>query len=140
MAAISSIQGLSDAALTGQVEKTARPAADQEKKLPSGKAPEMVQPKGINTISDQQETEPSSVKTVSYEETMAVVEKLQSRIDEVASAPHKVSIRTDEVSQQYIIQIQDPDGEVVKQFPSEKVLNLHRKLDDLSGMVIDEMI
>lgn len=76
----------------------------------------------------------------SYEETREVAEKLQKRLDEAAPDPHLVAIRNDERTNQFVIQIKDPDGKVVKQFPPEKVLNLHRKMDDLSGMVIDEMI
>ena len=83
---------------------------------------------------------PSSDTSPSYEETRAVAAKLQKRIDEVAVDAHKVSIRNQEETNQFVIEIQDPDGNVVKQFPPEKVLNLHQRLDDLSGMVIDEMI
>ena len=140
MAAISSIKGNSDAALTGQVEKTARPEPAPDMHISHRESLQQVQPKGVKEASEKQEKRPSSANSASYEEAQAVVEKLQNRIDEISADPHKVSIRTDEETKRYIIQIQDPEGNVVKQFPPEKVLNLHQKLDDLSGMVIDEMI
>ncbi len=140
MAAISSIKEIPDATLTGQVDKAARPRPEKIEKSAPSEAPDNVEVSKVRQNSELVKTEATSSEVASYEETLAVAEKLQSRIDEIASAPHSVSIRTDEASQQFVIQIQDPDGEVVKQFPSEKVLNLHKKLDDLSGMVIDEMI
>ena len=82
----------------------------------------------------------SSSSFATYEEAMEVAEKLQARLLEITDNPQKVSIRIDEEVDQYIIEIKDSQGNVVKQFPPEKVLNLHKKLADLSGMVIDEMI
>ena len=128
------------AGLGGQVEKTASPIPEPQSQLPVKDSPQMVQPKGSQPNEQALEKGPTPTKTPSYQEAVEVAEKLQRRIDEVASAQHKVSIRKDERSQQFVIEIQDPDGKVVKQFPSEKVLNLHQRLDDLSGMVIDEMI
>ncbi|MCP4293685.1 MAG: flagellar protein FlaG [bacterium] len=78
--------------------------------------------------------------TATYQEAEQVADKLQARINELSSDPHQVSIHNDEETKQYVIEIKDPEGKTVKQFPPEKVLNLHQKLDDLSGMVIDEMI
>ncbi len=126
MAAISSINGISDAALMGQVEKTARP--------------DKVQPPTFQNSPTDKTEAPTATTAASYKETLAVAEKLQSRLDEVAATLHQVSIHTDEETKQYIIEIQDPEGNVVKRFPPEKILNLYQRLDDLSGMVIDEMI
>lgn len=140
MANISTITDKSIAPQTVQVEKSTRPAPSSESK---------VQPREhAETVSYKEDKEPnedvvsieSSVKNPSYEETFAVAEKLQARIDEIASVAHSVSIRTDQTTKQFVIEIQDPEGKTLKQFPSEKVLNLHQRLDDLSGMVIDEMI
>ncbi|MFN2369863.1 MAG: flagellar protein FlaG [Candidatus Krumholzibacteriia bacterium] len=37
-----------------------------------------------------------------------------------------------------MILIKDAQGEVIKQFPPEKILNLNQKMDDLVGIIIDE--
>ena len=140
MAAISSITGISDAALTGQVEKAARPVPEQDRHSKSREMENSAPAKENQQAREETGLRATAENSASYEETMEVAEKLQSRINEVASVAHTVSIRTDEQTRQYVIEIQDPEGQVVKQFPSEKVLNLHQKLDDLSGMVIDEMI
>lgn len=140
MAAISSINGKADALLTDKVKKTTRQATDKNAPTQLLDPSQLSQMREIKPSKSELSPRPTHDNTASYEETLAVAEKLQSRIRELSPDPHSVSIRTDEESSRYVIEIQDPDGKVVKQFPSEKVLNLHQKLDDLSGMVIDEMI
>ena len=140
MANISTITENSIEPLKVQVEKPARSAPSSDSKIQPRENTETVTSKGDKEIKEEAFSIESSVKSPSYEETFAVAEKLQARIDEIASEAHTVSIRTDESTKQYVIEIQDPEGKTLKQFPSEKVLNLHQKLDDLSGMVIDEMI
>jgi flagellar protein FlaG len=65
--------------------------------------------------------------------------KVQETISRVAPRPHEVIFRLDEASNGFVIEIRNPDGSVVRQYPPEKLLNLRRRLDELSGMVIDEM-
>ena len=54
-------------------------------------------------------------------------------------APHKITFRRDETTKSFVVEVRNPDGSLVRQYPSEEMLNLRRKLDELSGMVIDEM-
>ena len=140
MSAISSIPGNSDTALTAQIEKTAEPLTEVDKQKTTVEMQENTQADTVDSENKSIQKPSSLDNTQSYEDTLAVAEKLQSRIDEFAFVAHTVSIRRDEETKRYIIEIKDPDGVVVKVFPPEKVLNLHQKLDDLSGMVIDEMI
>ncbi len=49
-----------------------------------------------------------------------------------------VAIHEDETTGTIVIEIKDADGEVIKQFPPENLLNLQRKMADLAGVVIDE--
>lgn len=65
--------------------------------------------------------------------------KVQETLNKVAPPPHEVSFRLDETLSGFVIEIRNPDGTVVRQYPPEKLLNLRRVLDELSGMVIDEM-
>lgn len=65
--------------------------------------------------------------------------KVQEALDKVAPRPHEVTFRRDEASHGFVIEVRSPDGTVIRQYPPEKLLNLRRRLDELSGMVIDEM-
>jgi len=65
-------------------------------------------------------------------------EQLQDALADARPADWHVGIREDANSGDIVIEIKDAAGEVVKQFPPEIVLNLHRKLDDLAGVVVDE--
>lgn len=64
---------------------------------------------------------------------------VQEALDRVAPAPHEIAFRRDETTNGFVIEVRNPDGSVVRQYPPEKLLNLRRKLDEMSGMVIDEM-
>lgn len=65
--------------------------------------------------------------------------QVQEALDRVAPAPHEIAFRRDEATNGFVIEVRNPDGSVVRQYPPEKLLNLRRKLDEMSGMVIDEM-
>lgn len=67
------------------------------------------------------------------------VRQVQEALDRVAPAPHEIAFRRDESTNGFVIEVRNPDGSVVRQYPPEKLLNLRRKLDEMSGMVIDEM-
>ncbi len=68
-----------------------------------------------------------------------LAEDLQGTLDEAAQDQYHVGFRMDSRTDSYVIEISDKEGELVKQFPPEKVLNLQGKMDELSGMVVDEM-
>jgi uncharacterized FlaG/YvyC family protein len=59
-------------------------------------------------------------------------------IDKASVDPHLVGFRQDPETHDTIIEIRSPDGTLITQFQPENVLNLHRQLDELSGMVIDQ--
>lgn len=65
--------------------------------------------------------------------------QVQQELERVAPAPHEIAFRRDESTNGFVIEVRNPDGSVVRQYPPEKLLNLRRRLDELSGMVIDEM-
>ena len=67
------------------------------------------------------------------------IEHVQEALDRVAPEPHKVTFRRDEATNGFVIEVRNPDGTLLRQYPSEKLLNLRRKLVELSGMVIDEV-
>lgn len=65
--------------------------------------------------------------------------EVQKELERVAPATHEIAFRRDESTNGFVIEVRNPDGSVVRQYPPEKLLNLRRRLDELSGMVIDEM-
>ena len=65
--------------------------------------------------------------------------QVQETLSKVAPRPHEVAFRLDADSNGFVIEIRNPDGTLLRQYPPEKLLNLRRRLDELSGMVIDEM-
>jgi len=140
MASISTLTGVQDSPLVGQVTERTRP--EQDLPVPASPTPRSGQPQPVGQPDPREGTDndPNQRVSATLEETQEVASKLQEKIDEAAWDHHLVSIVTDEETQTSVIQIKDPEGEVIKQYPPEKVLNLHEKLDDLSGMVIDEMI
>ena len=132
MAVISRIEGNLDSRLTGQVNETTRP-------LPEKKRQSSVQgtllPRGVDEVDTQRET----TQYQTHENIQELVNDLQKTMDQYSAEPHEVGFRQDDATGRVIIEIRNPEGELLKQFPPEKVLNLHRRLDELSGIVIDRM-
>ena len=71
------------------------------------------------------------------EQMREFVTKVSEAIRKASVEPHLVGFRPDPDSGGYLIEIRKPDGTLVTSFSPEKVLNLHGKMDDLSGMLID---
>ena len=77
--------------------------------------------------------------SISIDDLRNMVTEIQENLNNTSHKPLKVGFRMDERTEGFVIEIRNENGELVKQFPPEKVLNLRSKLDELSGMVIDEM-
>ncbi len=71
------------------------------------------------------------------EQMREFVTKVSEAIRKASVEPHLVGFRPDPDNGGYLIEIRKPDGTLVTSFAPEKVLNLHGKMDDLSGMLID---
>ena len=71
------------------------------------------------------------------EQMREFVTRVSEAIRKASVEPHLVGFRPDPDSSGSLIEIRKPDGTLVTSFAPEKVLNLHGKMDDLSGMVID---
>jgi len=140
MTAIKTISELSGPVQTSSDNAEIQPTPESGSVVSGQEAPPIAPEKPIEQTSDSTAAPVTTSSFASYKEAAEVAEKLQDRLDEIADVPRKATIRTDDEVDQYIIEIKDAQGNVVKRFPPEKVLNLHKRLDDLSGMVIDEMI
>jgi len=102
--------------------------------------PEIAKPKGVGDILKEQGNNDLPNSTFTEANMQEMVNNLQETLDKTTREQHKVGFRQDSRTNSYVIEIKDRDGKLVRQFPPEKVLNLQRKMDELSGMVIDEMI
>lgn len=77
--------------------------------------------------------------SVSIDDLRNLVTEIQENLNNTSHKPLKVGFRMDERTEGFVIEIRNESGDLVRQFPPEKLLNLRSKLDELSGMVIDEM-
>ena len=139
MAVISRIEGLLNSQLTGQVAATARSLPANPPRSSERVIPELPSPRGVDATPVYRETIQHAIDIRSPERIQAMVDQLQETMSRYSAQPHEVGFRQDPVTDLVIIEIRNPEGEVLKQFPPEKVLNLHRRLDELSGIVIDRM-
>jgi uncharacterized FlaG/YvyC family protein len=81
----------------------------------------------------------SDVPTLDPQQAREYVQHVQEVLDRAVPQPHRITFRRDETTKNFVIEVRNPDGSLIRQYPPEKLLNLRRKLDELSGMVIDEM-
>ncbi|RLA40184.1 MAG: hypothetical protein DRR06_17840 [Gammaproteobacteria bacterium] len=81
----------------------------------------------------------NNVQAPTVAELKNMASEIQEALDKSSKEPLNVNFRPDERVAGFVIEIRNGDGELVRQFPLEKVLNMRSKLDELSGMVIDEM-
>ena len=139
MATISKVQGMQDPRLTGQVADTTRPqpetaASPTRQMTPATKSTRKVA-QSLEVVESQQ----SVAEVMDSDRVQELADKLQQSLDQALQDPHEVGFRHDPHTNSYVIEIKNPEGQIIKQFPPEKVLNLQQKLDELSGVVIDEM-
>ena len=123
MAVFPQIQGAAFRPVTGPAGPTARTIAPARGEAPRAEPHATPAPPAANER---------------REELDAALAELGAKLAAVRPEPYSVSIKEDEESGHLVIRIKDAAGEVVKQFPPEKILNLHQKMDDLVGMIVDE--
>ena len=81
----------------------------------------------------------SAVEVLDTAAAQTFAGQIQEALNRMAPAPYQIEFRRDEATNGFVIELRNPDGSLIRQYPPEKLLNLRRKLDELSGMVIDEM-
>ncbi|MFO7653919.1 MAG: flagellar protein FlaG [Candidatus Krumholzibacteriia bacterium] len=75
------------------------------------------------------------------EEVTEFVARLEEALVRATPEPRQVRIRQLEQVSEFVVEVLNREtGELITQFPPEKVLNLRERLDDLVGMVIDRTI
>lgn len=75
---------------------------------------------------------------VSREEAAKYAEEIQGRLDKMGS---NLLFSVDEETESIVYQFTSKEnGEVLRQFPSDEILELRRKLDDLLGIIFDKLV
>lgn len=139
MTAISRIEGLLNSQLTGQVAGTTRSLPENQPQHSEREFQAPLSPRGSDPGAETAQAIRDVIDSQSQERIQAMVEQLKKTMEQYSAKPHAVGFRQDPVSDKVVIEIRNPQGDVIKQFPPEKLLNLHRRLDELSGIVIDRM-
>jgi flagellar protein FlaG len=77
-------------------------------------------------------------KRLSSEELAAVVSEIQERLDAMGT---KLNFSLDDKTESIVIQIKNQkSGELVRQIPTEEMLALKAKLEDLIGVLFDRKV
>lgn len=79
-----------------------------------------------------------SREVVSREEAARYAEEIQTRLDKMGS---NLQFSVDEKTESVVFKFTSKeDGEVIRQIPSEDILNLRSKLDELLGLIFDKRV
>lgn len=71
-------------------------------------------------------------------ETIALVDDLNVRLKEKS---YNLAFSVDQRSGESVVKVSDAEsGDVIRQIPSEELLVLRKKMDDLSGIIFDEKV
>ena len=73
------------------------------------------------------------VKADDINGTLAQIQKVVE-----AATGRALSFEVDDEDKDLIVTVKDNDGEVIRQIPSEEVLELRKRLDDLVGVFMDD--
>jgi len=75
---------------------------------------------------------------MSQEEVEDMIAEVQQRLDSIGGNL-SLGLNEDQKTESIVVQIRDrTNREVVRQFPSEELLELRSKLEDLTGLLFDE--
>ncbi|TVR45138.1 MAG: flagellar protein FlaG [Planctomycetota bacterium] len=77
-----------------------------------------------------------SSRDISAEELSSTVAQIQKVVQ--AATGRALSFEVDEEKKGIIVTVKDDEGEIIRQIPSEEVLALRRRLEDLVGVFLDD--
>ena len=121
-------------------EPTARPrtAAAQ---TPARPQLELIgDPKHVSDLPVPDKPTAEELSLLSEDALRSLVSEMHQALSTANKPPLNVDFRPDERNKGFVIEIRTESGDLVRQFPPELILNLRRKLDELSGMVIDQVV
>jgi len=77
-------------------------------------------------------------KTLTKDEMGKILAQVQSRIDSIGGNL-KLGLNEDKPTRQIVVQVKDRrNDKLIRQFPSEELLKLQARLEDLAGILFDE--
>jgi len=141
MSIISITSGGIDAKLKNlAAEPTARPRTVAAP-TPAPPQPELSgDPKHVSALPLPDKPTADELSLLSEEALRSLVSEINQALSAADKPPLNVDIRPDERNKGFVIEIRTESGDLVRQFPPELILNLRQKLDELSGMVIDQVV
>ena len=84
---------------------------------------------------------PAPAPKLDLEAARRAASDIQQTIDQYAKEPRDVAMRYDDRHDLFVIEIREHDsGELILEYPPEKILNVRDRLDELIGAMIDRKI
>ncbi len=82
------------------------------------------------------------VETISYQDALKEIDAAIAKLNEVlASKDHSIRFRRDETLNRSIITVVNDDtGEVVRQLPTDEMLQVARNIENLKGVLVKEWV
>lgn len=120
------VQGVSDkldSLVASLVAGPQRPAADASVKASNAAPSQAVPANGQPTVDVNDPAITAAADKVNHE--------LQRQTD------NKMSLSVDKDTNRIVVRYKDPQGEVVRQFPAEAILEMVKRLDKLKGTMLD---
>lgn len=107
--------------------------------------PHAVQPNIDSMVNDVDKVEATDIKDPQEEKTELTPKEMNETLDEMNSflqdMKRNLSFSLDEQSGQSVITVKDSEtDEVIRQIPSEELVVLRKKMDDLTGLLFDTKV
>lgn len=88
------------------------------------------------------EASQTAVERISYQEALKEIDDAIAKLNEVlATKDHSIRFRRDETLNRSIITVVNDDtGEVVRQLPTDEMLQVARNIENLKGVLVKEWV
>lgn len=90
----------------------------------------------IEAHKSEQKDDSLSAQELTPEQLQGTLAQIQKVVQ--AATGRALSFEVDEEKKGMIVTVKDSEGDVIRQIPSEEVLALRRRLDDLVGVFLDD--
>lgn len=89
-----------------------------------------------NALDEKRLRQEQDKARLSRSEVQAAVEEVQVRMDQMGT---NLQFAMDKMAEDIVVKVTDKkSGELIRQIPSEDVVKLRKKLEELSGLLFDE--
>jgi flagellar protein FlaG len=88
------------------------------------------------------EASQTAIESISYQEALKEIDDAIAKLNEVlATKDHSIRFRRDETLNRSIITVVNDDtGEVVRQLPTDEMLQVARNIENLKGVLVKEWV